>query len=1302
MEDIRLFINGTQVDLSDDISIRYTYTEDDLNNPTAVKNSFSKTIVLYGTPTNNDLFGHYWNIERTTGGGYNASKKAPFELYVGTELYESGYIKLDNVDCVSGVYRYNCTLYGGLGDFFYNLSTNNNTGDKLKLSDIEFDNDLSFTINIDTVKEAWDALRNKTAGKWQDINFMTAYNGYPDDFDVNKVIVNTSGTTLQKTAYEDGKSYGTTQGFVLGELPENMTEWEIRDLRSYNQRPCIRMKSIINACCNPINNGGYTVIKDPEFFNENNPYWENTFLTLPMIQSLKYTSEEQVLSGATLISHTTTGTTDGMMYQDLSFDIGEWGSTTTSQITVIGKIKLPSIYQYTSHIWFWNWNGDDYHTGWALFGSLFCQMIAMNGDTVVGASNAFNLTTPIRHNGNLYYGHNDRYSDGHKFTPYMNKGITNTLGMFESDGFHLEDSSSPYDFYFTISNINSPITGLKMVYYWGANSDKINKAGVNRLIQTPYDDGWVTHSLSTMGVGASEININDIRSNAKAVLGESIGRTGTQVTKNLLLDTDASPCDYLLSYAKMFGLYWLKDIESKTIHLLTRKSFYQRDTVENLSKYIDYSKSHTITPIVFDSKWFEFKQEQDETQFSENYKLSKGVDYGSKILNTGYEFNSEKKNLLKDNVIRSGIEGLEKSKYFSAYNDDKKARPWMGMGFKYNLTAGESNYEVAVTSKAGDYLSLNEDSNLKYYDLYPKLQFRDKGNDGTDGNNVLVFFSGFKNIKSGRTNPLTYMLTDDSLWQTQLNEGKPCWLFTPQETVSGKRIAYDLDSLPVFERYLTTDGSGSVWRSLDFGSPQELFIPSYNISEDANIYTNFWKTYLEDLYNVDTKILKCFVKIKGKPSPDWIRRFYWFDNTIWRLNKINDWCVGSEDTTEMIFVKVQDILSYTNKEQEKPVEFSLVPEFHNIGPAGGDVPLNLFASGLTWKISSTKGTIMSITEGTGTKALTATFPPNTGNTNIVWNIAATSSQDGQMINTKASITQSYVGATTFEVSPQDMLIGYSGGDVDIDIIWYNQGTDYITGYTKGSGFDFDVDISKANEGVITFSFDPNTGNTTLSNYCEFRTRDGLSARIGFDQVVREYVFDNTGGTASFNIQYNTGVNLSGLPFWVDLKKTGSTYTIIAKPNTYEGEEKGKLTLSKAGSSASIDLTLQAGSATSMINVFRIQGTGDVSPSGETIYLKVESNRQPWNAVSSESWATPTKVGDIINLEVEENEDDAWRQTIITVTDAIGNTYNYTVGQDTEGGGGGDKFSVNPTSIIFEPSGGTATITIRTDSGWIIE
>ena len=73
------------------------------------------------------------------------------------------------------------------------------------------------------------------------------------------------------------------------------------------------------------------------------------------------------------------------------------------------------------------------------------------------------------------------------------------------------------------------------------------------------------------------------------------------ITKKMLLKTESSPADYLLSYSKLFGLYFVKDVDSKTITIYSRNSFFKNE-VENWTDRIDYSKDITITPILFDKK----------------------------------------------------------------------------------------------------------------------------------------------------------------------------------------------------------------------------------------------------------------------------------------------------------------------------------------------------------------------------------------------------------------------------------------------------------------------------------------------------------------------------------------------------------------------------------------------------------------------------------------------------------------------------------------------------------------------------
>lgn len=1282
VQDLRLYINDKLVDLSTDPQVLYTYQQTDVTNPTAVKNSFSKTITLVGTPNNNDIFGHYWNLERFIlnggegGAFFNSSKKAPFQLFRGNDLYEEGYAKLNAINKVGDIYKYEISLFGGLGDFFWNLSSSD-SGDEKKLSDLSFtssgETEFDFTANIGSVYDAWNALRNGTPGMWQHINFMPAYNGIPNDFDADKIIINATGTTLTKSAKnsDDNKTYTMKSNFTVGTLPAEMTEWDVRDLRSYLQRPCIKMSSIINACCNPENNGGYTVDLDPDFFNDNNVYWSKTFLSLPMIQDLENSNDQQVLEGVDLVTATTTGESQGLMYQDLRFELGEINPN-VSNITLKAKITPSGRYMwfcpYTSYVWFWNWNGDSYHTGNWCLGSLFVQLIAVNGDTVVGASEVYNLTTPIRHNGGLWYGHNGHYPDstgvdpstgrkkmgnGSKYIPYMDANIYNVLGKFTDNGFVKETShtssgstysSTPAEFTFHIYNIGANVTGLKMVYYWGATADKIKKTGAsNKLWDRTYDNGWMFRDTiyDYRPIEVEEHNVTITGHNINAVMGESLGRTGTKVTKQLLLNTESSPCDYLLSYCKMFGLYFTKDIGSKTVHIMTRKSFFQRDNVIDLNDLIDRSKDINITPIMFKSKWYQFLQEKDETEYQKKYMTAKGVEYGCKVLDTGYEFSAEKIDLLKDNCIKSGIEGLEKSKWFTAYNNDDCLRPWMNLGLKYTLWNGSDTMEYnAGVGNSGTLLPINEGEGLKYYDIIPKLQFHDDKNSPTDGNNCLVFFSGFKTVNSGRANPLNYILSDDSVWQTDMNEGTPCWLFTKEEMVGNKRLCYKLDRIPVFERYYTGNNSGSIMKSLDFGSAQELYVPNYSLTDDTNIYYNFWGSYLSDLFNVNTKQMTCYIRIKDKPGVDWLRRFYWFDNAIWVANKISDYNIASYNTTKVEFIKVQDVNSYSSISQGRENIIELSASTYHVGKSGGNVTLRVTAdAGVSWTLKRSGSAAASIsfspTAGTGSANVTATFGQNTHDYSLGAYFYATRNDNGY--TARIYIEQGYTDEQSFRAEPEDIVIPASGGSYEIDFIWYNQGSDYVdlVDFNEGSEYlQFTADTTTKkyeNKAIITFG--QNTGTTVLHNYCTFKlSRDNsIYSSIGIDQLPASYSFKGIGENKTMTVEYASGATFTDVPYWLKIvDNNDNTYTLTAIENLYDSADTVTVTMTK-NTSAPFNVTLRLQDDFVSPEVLEFDYTGSTA----TLVVRTEST---WRVVAQPNWITLTQTGGTGNATITVSAD----------------------------------------------------------------
>lgn len=1308
MNNIHLYIGNTEVEFDTAPEILYTYQVDELTNPTIVKNSFSKTITIKGSKSNNHLFGHYWNVERTQVGSsgnadgvyFNASKKMAFSLYVDTELYEQGYVKLDEVRRVNGDYEYDITLYGGLGDFFYNLSLNDD-GNEMKLSDLNFEDDIDFVINIDTVKTAWESLKNNRQDKWQTINFMPAYNGIPEDFEADKMLIDTKSTNLAKTKSEDGKTYKTKENWVMAELPDEMTEWETRDLRSYLQRPCIRMKEIVKACCNPDNNGGYSVELDSDFFNENNPYWEQTWLSLPMIQALEYDSGEQTLSGAKLMAGTTVdgdkkpdGSTEGYMYQPLEFDMGEYPSSVVSRISLSAIINPSVGNRNTSYVWFWNWNGDSYHTGWWCVGSLFCQLIAKNGDTVVGASDVYNLTTPIRHNGKLYYGDNTDYTDGHSYTPYMGKTIYNVLGDFRSGGFTKENASSPATFTFNITGLTTNVTSLEMVYYWGASKDKLKKtSGAATTFQTIYDDGWVSHSMtSTTTTIPSKMDMELKSSSLKAVMGGTIGRTGTEVTKSLILNTEASPADYLLSYCKMFGLYFSKSLYEDKIYIQTRKSFYDRTKVTDISNEVDYSRGVTITPIAFDAKWVQFSQEQDETQFVTEYNTTKGVVYGSKVLNTGYEFDSEKKELLEGNVIRSAIEGLERSKYFTCYNNDSKVRPFFGYGMKYNLYNGDDTIEVNGTNSIGsNLLGINEEDGMKYYDTFPKVQFHSTDNKATEGNNVLVFFSGFKDFGSGRANPINYFLTDDSYWQSTLNEGSACWLFVSgDKDINEKPIARKLSSIPVFERYLTDANGTTIKKSLDFGTAQELYVPKYGIKEEVNIYSNFWKTYLEDLYDINTKILTVYVRLKGKVGYDLLRQFYWFENAVWRINKITDWNIGLDDVTKVEFVKVQDLEGYTSITQTKSNTIRLFASKYNVSPNGERVTLNIeTANGIDWILKDSwenkelTGLVFSSNEGKGSGTVTLTIPQTkapTNNTN--YTITAV---DNEGNTHSIVIVQGYNNSTRLDVSPSKLIVPSNGGTYDIDFQWVNQGENDVkyatfngdvTGNVEIDGFSAEVSVNK------------NTEDAIISGKVLFEAGN-YDGEVLIDQMPEMLEFGKDGGEYEFVFNYNTDVRYNYLPYWATVE--GNKLTVI--PNYYEAERGASIMVQNDHSFAYIRLKQAVGKAPA-------QEIQKVSPNN--LYFSAEGGLQyiniqipnTWRMEKTGSWfSTNISNGDggsIVSVSCPTNSGNTLNGLIKVIDTVTGDEYLISLTQT--GQQIVKQISIEPTTINAPYSGGSYELT----------
>ena len=91
---VELYINDQKVYFKEPPEIFITYAHTDLHNPTVVKNSFSKTITVEGTPENNRIFNNFYDMRRINSDGLWE------DVYAPTSLIRPNKYKTDPSDLV--------------------------------------------------------------------------------------------------------------------------------------------------------------------------------------------------------------------------------------------------------------------------------------------------------------------------------------------------------------------------------------------------------------------------------------------------------------------------------------------------------------------------------------------------------------------------------------------------------------------------------------------------------------------------------------------------------------------------------------------------------------------------------------------------------------------------------------------------------------------------------------------------------------------------------------------------------------------------------------------------------------------------------------------------------------------------------------------------------------------------------------------------------------------------------------------------------------------------------------------------
>lgn len=930
MKDTQLYIADTLVDLDTDSIITLNYILEDTNNPTIVKNSFSKSITLPATDTNNKLFGHIYNLSRETildgagisGARFNTLKRTPFQLFVEGQLIESGYVQLTSIKLTNGQPRYTIQAYGGLGDFLYNLMYDEE-GDKLTLASLNYGIDgftgdakdeLTFNINKDIVNNAWNSLPRSGRNAFSEVvTFVPAYNGVSEDFDGKHAVFNYNGTSdmqIPRKITSGSTEYSSLNGYGCLEFERKLDESETRDLRSYLQRPALSVKALFDACCKPENNGGYTVNLDSAFFKEENTMYWDSYITLPMLST---ETEERNRTYAFSPRAVGFGGEDNIIKTTMYLGaIGLSGTPTNTLVKVNAPISLLT-------------SGDEdnlyvdmyeYFRGEVLYrqeSAIVAQIVAKDSKgAIVAASSEYAFS---------YYGGFSRSWELYTKLDNVDRGIVYVNGNFKKTGNNLVFTSLDNNNTFPLSlsflrgaaqNISIHLN-IQRTFAKGVLTLLPNASVLFKYNAVMYDFGgddypgfYVTGRL--ISCDAPDTTATTSTEGLPSISSNSI------VTKDTLLGNTETPADYLLSYIKLFNLRIIKDVVSKTITITPN---YFTGEVVDLSERIDRGQAVTITPNIANKKYLRLGLEQPETYFSKKYRDMNNLDYGQKRIDTGYTFNNETEEIYENNVFTSAVPCLPVSRlYYTHYNKSgKEVFNVLAENPKLVLANG-LNEAVGFTTASEQLLSTLYIATAKAvpfninkgYDIMPRMCYFNEsgeGRDSVDITNNLVVFSGNRTLTNVNGQAVSYWITDDIPEMIHL-VGKNCYLLTNDIYPEGIKCA----KLPLFLS-MRLSSTNNVLSTFDFARSKEHYIPGISYPDGVTMYEKYWHRFYSDRLHVDTCKVTCFVDLSGiVVDNSLLRKFFYFDNNYWLLNKISDYDPVKDKLTKCEFIKVRNTSTY--------------------------------------------------------------------------------------------------------------------------------------------------------------------------------------------------------------------------------------------------------------------------------------------------------------------------------------------------------------------------------------------------------
>lgn len=869
---MKLYINDKEAFFSTDFDANMTFKFLDTYNPAAIKTSYSKTISLPDCKENAEIFGDF-------------KVKYQFDLFNDDgRVIEKGYCTLDRVKTVGNVKSYDVTLYGGLGDFFYNLKGDDSN--PKTLADLYW-GDIT---NLDPRGEEERTLMiwgpDYAYGSWMNTEGNPIYDTFRaipcvyDDgiLEKTKTVIPAVANGLFPSASASGSAFQGRDGSraLLVEANEN-TCYAKQDFRADLMPLGIKYKSIIETCCKPVNNGGYTVNLDPDFFNASNPYWTNMFLlkTLPTLE-YDYSTKTGELSDftgsiASVGNYQGTSATTATTILRTTVSSEPWelsgdGIRLLSGFSIVeGRVYFNiqpfvqiNLNEFPSDV------DREYNAYLTTDGYLQVSINIINQDTaetrsLMGAGYAAGTQIPILH-GDFPEATRTLYiQDLYTLSPltgvaYLPTGWTNVK------------------FSITVGN-TKPNSGYTLHYqdknFWG--NYKWHTKTVSGDIKVParktYYSPMLQYWVDLLGE-TWPLYLPDSYLTLKTdYSGDLSAFEPLAFTKRDLLQTTKTPFEYLTWFTKMFNLRFYLEPGTKRVSILTADNFIKQLEPYNIQDKICYDREYSKSRKIIDEGFLKFNLTPNENVTVDKYYENVDKD----LLDYIYPITIIEGKGQKE-YLSSGLKVGSKARLRSALNL-RQTGSLNYYGFNQGSPYTVTYISGSIVDPRQEYIT--EDLSLNYVQESQRYDFLSLDDDLND---TVVMYSGLRETPFPNS-PAIISLTSVDMVRLA---GGPCYIGGVASGNQGGqgsllgatyRYTYRIPHYGLVPS-LTNYDNGLSYSNVDFES----------LIVTGNIYDKYLKDFIEKVYS-DPLVVECYVRLN---SPE-LRRLYWFDNNYWILVEISNY-----------------------------------------------------------------------------------------------------------------------------------------------------------------------------------------------------------------------------------------------------------------------------------------------------------------------------------------------------------------------------------------------------------------------------